>query len=230
MHVVKQVDEVLAQRNLVGRPSKRKWRGSLLGGCVRAHWYSANNVPPSEPFTADTLRIFAMGNAVGDFLQSVLKEKYGDRIEFEVPVESYKDNFSGNIDAVLQLEKDSLAILEFKSIKSGGFVRLKEAKPEHATQVASYARYLGEAYGEAGVDMLMEAWVVYVCKDSFEVAEFPVDIEEWGDKAQRVLNVLNYYGDRKPPAFPDVARRKWPCGWCNWRTRCLDDIKGVNGE
>ena len=78
--------------------------------------------------------------------------------------------------------------------------------------------------------MMLEAWVIYVCKDSFELAEFPVDIDTWGDKAQRVLDVLNYYGDRKPPAFPDVARRKWPCGWCNWRTRCLEDIKGVNGE
>lgn len=225
MHVVNQVDEVLAARNVIGRPSKRKWRGSLLGGCIRAHWYSANGVPPSEPFTADTLRIFAMGNAVGNFLQDILQEKYGDRIEFEVPVESDKNDFAGNIDGLLRLEDDCYAVLEFKSIKSGGFKRLKEAKPEHATQVASYARFLGEAYDDAGIDVSLEAWVIYVCKDSFELIEFPVDIPSWGDRAQRVLNVLNYYGDRTPPRFPDAARRKWPCGWCNWKAVCLGGDK-----
>jgi predicted RecB family nuclease len=158
-------------------------------------------------------------------LQDILQEKYGDRIEFEVPVESDKNDFAGNIDGLLRLEDDCYAVLEFKSIKSGGFKRLKEAKPEHATQVASYARFLGEAYDDAGIDVSLEAWVIYVCKDSFELIEFPVDIPSWGDRAQRVLNVLNYYGDRTPPRFPDAARRKWPCGWCNWKAVCLGGDK-----
>lgn len=221
MHVVKQVDEVLAERAKVGRPSKRKWRGSLLGGCMRAHWYSANGVPPSEPFTPETLRVFAMGNAVGNFLQDVLKEKYGDAIRFEVPIELEKDNFSGNIDALITHPDDQYSVLEFKSIKNGGFVRLKEAKPEHATQVASYAMALKQAADAAGEAFDADAWVIYVNKDNYDLAEFEVDIPTWSDKAQRVLDVLNYYGDRIPPRFPDAARRKWPCGWCNWRTKCL---------
>lgn len=225
MHVVKQVDEVLAARNLIGRPSKRKWRGSLLGGCIRAQWYAANGVPPTEPFTPETLRVFAMGNAVGDFLQNILKEKYGDRIQFEVPVESEANDFSGNIDGLLELEDDCYAVLEFKSIKSAGFRRLSEPKPEHATQVASYARFLGEAYSDRGIDAYLEAWVIYVCKDNYDLVEFPVDVAHWGDRAQRVLNVLNYYGDRKPPRFPDAARRKWPCGWCNWKAECLGGVE-----
>lgn len=223
MWVVKQVDEVLAKRQEIGRPSKQKWRGSLLGGCVRAHWYSANNVPHSEPFTADTLRVFAMGNAVGDFLVTALKEKYGDTIRFEVPLEDPANNFAGNADAVLAIGPAKLAVLEFKSIKSAGFTRLNGAKPEHATQVASYAEVIMN--DESWDANYVEAWVVYVCKDSFAIAEYPVDITEWGSRARRVLRVLNYYGDRKPPRLPNASRRKWPCGWCNWRTECLGGAK-----
>lgn len=106
---------------------------------------------------------------------------------------------------------------------------MHEAKPEHSTQVASYAKFY-EAVDDVEDTLPREAWVIYVDKDDYSIAEFQVDLNDWQDKAQRVLNVLNYYGDRKPPAFPDAARRKWPCGWCNWRTRCLEDIKGVNGE
>lgn len=226
MYVAKQVDEVLAKRQEIGRPSKQKWRGSLLGGCVRAHWYSANNVPHSEPFTPETLRVFAMGNAVGDFLVNTLRDSYGDDIKFEVPVEDAENKFSGNIDALLDLGEGGYAVLEFKSIKSGGFSRLRGAKPEHATQVASYANIIGRDKAKEYGTVHVEAWVIYVSKDSFEIAEFPVDIDDWGDRAQRVLRVLNYYGERKPPRFPDASKRKWPCGWCNWRTECLG---GKNG-
>jgi len=166
-----------------------------------------------------------MGNAVGNFLVDILKEKYGDAIEFEVPVDAPEDNFSGNIDALLTVSPDHLVVLEFKSIKHGGFAKLKKAKPEHATQVASYAWYIGQQRARAGAEVAVEAWAIYVDKDNYDLAEFPVDIDEWGGKAQRVLRVLNYYGERIPPRFPDAGRRKWPCGWCNWRTECLGGAK-----
>jgi hypothetical protein len=218
MHVVDAVNEVLRKRSEVGRPSVRKWRGSLLGGCVRAHWYSSKGVPPSEPFTDETLRVFAMGNAVGDFLQSALKDAYGDRIRFEVPVVDDKNDFAGNIDALLQREDGKVVVLEFKSMKHQGFIRLNEPKPEHAIQVASYARLIGASD--------IEAWVVYVDKENYDIVEFQVDVPSWGDRAQRILDVLNYYGDRKPPRLPEADTRKWPCGWCSWRTECLG---GTNG-
>lgn len=226
MHVAKKIDEVLAARAEVGRPAKRKWRGSLLGGCVRSHWYSANGVSPTEPFTPETLRIFAMGNAVGDFLTDALTEAYGDKIRFEVPVLDDEDDFSGNMDAVLELPDGAVAVLEFKSIKSAGFTRLTGPKPEHAIQAASYAWFHGKAHAESGGDVPeIEAWVVYVNKDTYEIKEFPLDLDYWIPRARRVLRVLNYYGDRKPPRLPDAGRRKWPCGFCNWRTECLGGAK-----
>jgi hypothetical protein len=68
--------------------------------------------------------------------------------------------------------------------------------------------------------------VVYVDKENYNILEFQVDIPSWADRARRILNVLDYYGDRKPPRLPEADTRKWPCGWCNWRTECLG---GTNG-
>lgn len=216
MWVAKKIDDVLVARNEVGRPSKRKWRGSLLGGCIRAHWYSANNVPMSEPFDGGTLRIFAMGHAVSAFLEGALREAYGDKIQFEVPVESPEDNFAGNIDALIKLD-DRHIILEFKSIKHNGFIRLNDAKPEHKVQASAYARFYAASLEDAPD---IETWVVYVSKDAYEIKEFEVEVD-WENRAKRVLDVLNYYGDRLPPRLPNASKRKWPCGWCNWRTECL---------
>lgn len=220
MYVESGIDSALAKRQEIGRPSKQKWRGSLLGGCVRAHWYSANKVPMSEPFTPETLRVFAMGNAVGSFLEEALTEAYGDKIKFEIPVQEETYEFAGNIDGLLDLG-DKLVFLEFKSIKHQGFIRLKEPKKEHAVQVGSYARFYDQAD-----ERPREAWVVYVDKEDFSIREFQIDIPSWGDVAQRILGVLSYYGDRKPPRLPGASERKWPCGWCNWRKEC---IGGTNG-
>jgi hypothetical protein len=224
MWVAKQIDDVLVARNEVGRPAKRKWRGSLLGGCIRAHWYSANKVPMSEPFDGGTLRIFAMGHAVSAFLEEALREAYGDKIQFEVPVVSEKDNFSGNIDGLITLD-DRRIVLEFKSIKHNGFIRLSDAKPEHKVQASAYARFYADSLSESERDAVnIETWVVYVSKDAYEIKEFEVEVV-WENRAQRVLDVLNYYGDRLPPRLPNASKRKWPCGWCNWRTECLGGAK-----
>lgn len=220
MYVESGLNKALAERQKIGRPSVRKWRGSLLGGCIRAHWYSANKVPMSEPFDESTLRVFAMGNAVGDFLQQALTEAYGDKIRFEIPVVSDGNDFAGNIDALLE-DGDKLVFLEFKSMKHQGFIRLKQPKPEHAVQVGSYAKFYDPSDTRE-----REAWVVYVDKDDYSIQEFQIDPQSWGRTAQRILNVLSYYGDRKPPRLPGASERKWPCGWCNWRTEC---IGGKNG-
>ena len=214
MYVESGIDKVLKSRNEVGRPAKKKWRGSLLGGCIRAHWYSTNKVPMSEPFTPETLRIFAMGNAVGTSLEDILTEAYGDKIKFEIPVISEENDFSGNIDGLID-QGDKLVFLEFKTIKHNGFIRLKEPKREHAVQVGSYARFYSPEDKRP-----REAWVIYIDKEDYSILEFQIDPSSWGDVAQRILNVLNFYGDRKPPRLPDSATRKWPCGWCNWRTEC----------
>ena len=56
------------------RPSKQKWRGSLLGGCIRAHWYESNGVPETEPFEEKLFGIFKVGNVLGEEIVKVLED------------------------------------------------------------------------------------------------------------------------------------------------------------
>ncbi len=84
------------------RPSKEKWRGSLLGGCIRAHWYDSNGVPETEPFEEKLFGIFKVGNLFGEEIVKVLVDsgRFTD-VQPEVPIQIPEWNFAGNIDALV---------------------------------------------------------------------------------------------------------------------------------
>lgn len=214
------IEEVLAKRE--PRPSKRKWRGSLLGGCIRAHWYDSNGVPETEPFDDKLYGVFKVGNMFGEEIVKMLSESEEiSSLEAEVPVEIDDMDFAGNIDALVTWKSGKVSLLEFKS-ESANARRYRggEPKKEHLVQAASY----GVALRKAGrhVD---DVRVVYFDKDSFTPDEYLVP-EEWGERALRILKVMNYYGDRTPPRIPEeVASNgkggwKYPCSYCRWKTEC----------
>lgn len=214
------VEAVLLDR--APRPSKQKWRGSLLGGCVRAHWYDANGVPESEPFDDKLYGIFKVGNVLGEEIVTILSSsaKFTEVLP-EVPVEIPEWNFAGNIDAVVTWEDGTKSILEFKTESSNARkFRKEEPKREHMIQASSYAaalRHLGTPVDDVRV--------VYIEKDTFSIDEYVIP-EEWEERALRTLRVLNYYGDRKPPRIPDAWAKspkggwKYPCSYCRWQTEC----------
>jgi predicted RecB family nuclease len=204
------------------RPSKQKWRGSLLGGCIRAHWYDSNGVPETEPFEEKLFGIFRVGNVFGEEIVKILRDspEIAD-LQAEVPVEIPEWNFAGNIDALVEWVGGSTSILEFKTESANGRkYRRGEPKREHMVQASSYAaalRHLGTTVDDVRV--------IYIEKDSFSVDEYVVPTE-WQDRALRTLRVLNYYGDRKPPRIPAELVRsgkggwKYPCSYCRWQTEC----------
>lgn len=203
------------------RPSKQKWRGSLLGGCIRAHWYESNGVPETEPFEEKLFGIFKVGNVLGEEIVKVLEDSGEFKsIKPEVPVEIPEWNFAGNIDALVEWKDGRRSILEFKTESSNARkYRKGEPKKEHMIQSSSYAaalKHLGE--------IVDDVRVVYIEKDSFSIDEYIIP-EEWQERALRTLRVLNYYGDRKPPRIPDAWAKtskglKYPCSYCRWQTEC----------
>jgi predicted RecB family nuclease len=204
------------------RPSKQKWRGSLLGGCVRAHWYDANSVPETEPFEDKLFGIFKVGNVLGEVIVDILKES-GElvKIDPEVPVEVPEWNFAGNIDAVVEWKDGKRSVLEFKTESSfARKFRKGEPKREHMIQSSSYAAVLDHL--GTPVD---DVRVVYIEKDTFSIDEYIIP-PEWKDRALRTIGVLNYYGDRIPPRIPDAWAKspkgelKYPCSYCRWKTAC----------
>jgi hypothetical protein len=206
------------------RPSATPFRGSTLGGCLRAQYYSANGVEPSNPFEPRLYRIFEQGHVIADVLYKKLEASgLFDSIEFEVPIEWQEMNFSGNIDHLVQwADTNQLEVIEMKSMNSNGFKYLKGPKPEHAIQAASYAVSLERTLDPS---VNVSARVVYVSKDDFLISEYTID-RDWYDRAIRVLEVGNKFREqgRIPFQLPVPEGKNplkmWPCGGCQWLTKC----------
>ena len=222
MNISQVLDVALKAKAEVGRPSARRWRGSLLGACVRQQWYNAEKVEPSNPFPDSLYRVFERGHVVAEVLNRAGREaeRLGllESFREEVPLVWDEYNFSGNADAVV-LRKDGInEVWEYKSINSRGMQYLKGVKPEHAIQASIYAHILELQTGDPH-----EARVVYVAADNFQIVEYTLD-RAWRDRAMRVLRVLQYFGERKPPRLPSRKgkdmKAEWPCKGCQWLKEC----------
>lgn len=222
MDTIAQAFDLGLQNTRTERPSSTPFRGSTLGGCLRAQHYSATGVEPSNPFEPRLYRIFEQGHVIADVLYKKLEASgLFDSIQFEVPVLWEEKNFSGNIDILVQWKgATEEEVIELKSMNSRGFTYLKAPKPEHAIQAASYALAREHLTGSP-----VTARVVYVSKDDFRIAEYTVG-SEWYDKALRVLEVGNKFLDqgripwRLPLAEGQDVKKKWPCAGCQWLTKC----------
>jgi len=222
MTVAEILDLALMEKAKVGRPSVNRWRGSLLGGCIRQQWYSTEGVTPTNPFPDSLYRVFERGHVVADVLNraGLLAETQGLLVSFreEVPILWNEKNFSGNADAVVEWPNGIKEVWEYKSINSRGMQYLKGVKPEHAIQASIYAHVLEMQSGDPH-----EARVIYVAADNFQIVEYKLE-REWRNRAMRILNVLNYYGKRKPPRLPSRRgkdmKAEWPCKGCQWLKEC----------
>jgi hypothetical protein len=134
MNTVAQAFDLGLQNTRTERPASTPFRGSTLGGCLRAQYYAYNNVEPSNPFEPRLYRIFEQGHVIADVLYKKLEASgLFDSIQFEVPVVWEEMGFSGNIDILVTWKgDDNEEVIELKSMNSRGFSYLKGPKPEHA--------------------------------------------------------------------------------------------------
>jgi hypothetical protein len=217
--VVDAMNLSLRAKQEVGRPSKAFWRGSLLGGCLRAHWYDSTGVE-GDPFDDGTLRLFERGHVVSDTVNKLLAASPAfTSFESEVPVAIERYDFAGNIDAVVQWANGIVEILEYKSVRQRALSYLKQVKPEHAIQAAMYSNAL--TIQRVAQDRI-PARVVYFSADDLETREFPLE-DYWYERAWRVLRVAHKFStaNRIPPRIPGAEDRKYPCGYCRFKTTCL---------
>jgi len=222
MDTISQAFDLGLKNTRTERPSSTPFRGSTLGGCLRAQHYAFAGEEPSNPFEPRLYRIFEQGHVIADVLYKKLEASgLFDSIQFEVPVLWEEKNFSGNIDILVKWKGSTEEeVIELKSMNSRGFSYLKGPKPEHAIQAASYALTREHLTGES-----VTARVVYVSKDDFRIAEYTVG-RDWYDKALRVLDVGNKFREqgripwRLPIADGQDVKKKWPCAGCQWLTKC----------
>lgn len=161
------LDGYLTRKAEVGRPAVARWRGSLLGACIRQQWYAAENVKPSNPFPDNLYRIFERGHAVAEVLNKAGKDALaaGELLAFqeEVPLLLPEFDFAGNADAFVTWPDGNREVWEYKSTTNRGMQYIRKVKPEHAVQASIYAHILEQDTGEP-----VEARVVYAAAEDFK--------------------------------------------------------------
>jgi hypothetical protein len=217
------IDSALAEERLIGRPALRRWRGSMLGGCLRAQYYAAEKIPESNPPDARALRVFARGRAVADVLNHYIgQDERVEHYESEVWAELPAWNFAANVDGLIWWRDGSApTALEFKSTHAKGMTWVaKEPKPEHAVQAAA-----GRLALERALDRRVACRLVYISSDDWRMTEHEIG-EEWDGRALRVLAALHYFDrdGRRPPRL--IRRREqFPCSWCSWLDLCRPECR-----
>lgn len=201
------------------------WHPSAMYGCDRMAIYAKNQVPQSDPPTAQQLRVFEMGNLVHELTQRALIEQ-GLDVQTELLLVDGNNDLAGTLDQYVVFT-DRAEVQEYKSMKGIAFKYLKEAKPDHVMQAATYClmmEYLGNQ-----VDRFR---VTYLSKDDLQIKEFEFDWNmDWKIKVENKLAELKMYNRLGvlPPRLPLVRGKKnWRCVGCFWRTRCweVDEEEG----
>lgn len=214
------IDAALADRD--GRPTDRRFRGSLLGGCLRAQVYAANGRIESNPPDERSLRVFERGHVTARQLVELLERS--PKVSYiEVETHAYLDeyDFAVNVDAVVGWWDGRKEVLEFKSTHGNGMRFVENApKPEHAIQTAAGRLAIERKYQNTAD---YAARLVYVSADDWRIYEHEIG-REWDERALRVLRALRYFDsrDRMPPRLP-TPKDKYPCSWCAYRDVCKRD-------
>jgi len=201
------------------RPASAKWRGSLLGSCLRQQWYYAHGVEPTDVRDEGVFRIFERGHIINtSFNERLRGSEHLISYEEEVPVSIPELNFGGNADGVVQWKDGQHELIEYKSVKDSAWKFIP--KPEHQIQASIYAEY--------------SARLVYIRAGDLVTEEFIVD-ESWRDKALRILEVLNSerWRDTPPWRLPEEKYKSkktgnwlFPCGYCEFFTKCRGEENG----
>lgn len=235
---------------------------SSIGGCARLTYYKATETPtdnqmdfvsPREDYQAKTKSTFSLfnGTLVHEYLEDAIYEHLRDT-EVKIVAGEVKLTtpwLTGTFDLLLQLPGGSMALCDLKTINSGAYRKLQEAKDAHYDQVNSYLAMLHS--GEAAMSMKGDAYlssayqgepenipiediiwgtVIYINKDPWMVREAPVKAFTWRFDEE----LMHYYRDRAswitasiqegrlPRAEPDLS----PCHFCDWRLRCKAEGRG----
>jgi hypothetical protein len=201
-------------------------------GCHRARWYQANGVRGDESCEPDMQAILAMdtGTYLHDRLQEALKATGAvSEVTWRL------DHLGGRADLLWPgpspVTRAHRAVGEIKTLSNYGFRRACKVGPEdrHVLQAMLSCRVL-DALG---------ALVIYISRDSFELASWWLDynsfwrdetkweierIEALAGKEDRPLRLvwpdLHHPITVRDPAAPNAP---WQCRYCWWRETCTKD-------
>jgi len=216
------------------RPRRDYLGGSRLGDpCARRLQYEHLDVPrdPGTAFSAQTLRIFAVGHVFEDLAIGWLqragfdirtRNRVGEQFGFSVA----GGRVQGHIDGVVVTAPDATAAVvavpalwECKSANARNWKEIVRrgvaaAKPVYAAQVALYQAYMGLAETPALFTVVNQD----TCELHHEMVPFDGALAQaTSDKAVRVLQACDA-GEWLPRVA--INSDHMECARCSWRSRC----------
>lgn len=188
---------------------------SMLGGCMRTHYFAIKHVEPTTPPTPGALVNFEMGFLYEQVINDALK--HAD-INFKYQWELYDEelNMKGTLDFAL-IYGDEVEVIDGKteSIMASAY-----RKREHKDYLEANERYVLQV----GAYMLMLRRKGYKCerarllsmiKDNGMIHEYFVPYtKELEEKLLRRINTLNKH--LQDNTLPPCECEGWMVGYCNY--------------
>jgi hypothetical protein len=170
-------------------------RGSMALDCARKCAFEALGVRPELELTTGQLVVFDVGQSYHDRIQAALAEHFGAQLEV-VCSHAPTVDVSAHADAVYELAGDKVAV-EIKSMKSSAWQLATGGNPYENTGAGPKKGHLIQAGIAATAPQVNAAFVhiIYINKDTGEVAEWLIDIH----------TPLDYLAD-PPPTIAELTR------------------------
>ena len=187
-----------------------KFTPSSFGQCYRRQIWKRKGEPESDKPPIETLRTFRIGKLFHQMIQSLLPFHLTE-------VEVSNDNIFGYADIVTNeevIDIKSQNTYAFKLMGKPEFV-LAEQKMDHILQVCTYAYLLGK----------QKARLVYINKESMEIREFELMVDDYLQQIEKEIAVLVNWlmKDELPPPEPRLYKKKdgfGECLYCQFYTKC----------
>lgn len=211
------LDENLKKENEEREPKEIvSWHSSGLGSCRTGQYLKRLGEEPVKDFDARTLRVFAVGNMMEDWLVSKVPNI---SLETQVRIEDKENNLSGYADVVVEREEGKI-VYEVKTIHSRAFWYLQKgegAYKHHKMQLWTYLNNLG----------IDEGRIIYLSKDDLAIAEYVVmrDDKEVEKLVMDELNILNGAWKAQLPPEPVRDSKDFRYKYCNFHKKCLKQKK-----
>jgi len=200
------------------KPRSGKWSPHAFGRCYRYQYWLRKNETPTDPPDKRVLRIFAVGKMFHNFVQDLIKDTEKEVLCETDDVKGYADLV--NTDEVIDIKSQhSFSFWHRKKEENN----IKEKLYPNWLQVMWYAKQLGKKRGR----------LVFVSKDDLCIQEYTQDLDDyWEGELTEELNKLRVYWEGnilpkpEPRAYKNAKGEFKECGYCSFKTKCLDSKKG----
>lgn len=200
--------------------------------CRRQIAYRVAGVEGTDDVDSHTLVAWGVGNYLHEHIQAAYAAMYPD---FRAEVSWLLPGLTGRADGLYTHPTDGPTVLEVKSMDGEKFAQAVESgfpSAEHMLQGDLSALALGHEWLD----------VVYVAKSrpkkyrgpAIHCWHYKADLSHAREEARILLGVVSSVADKhEVPAavyekqeITDPHKRVWPCRYCAWRSRCIEDGPG----